>query len=859
MLYSYNMKKRKRRIGYSRKSNPIRKHTSRHIFTHTSFTVMGVSFFFIGIMILWAALMPLPDFESFEERIVAQSTKIYDRTGKVLLYDVHEDVIRTIVSGDNIANVIKNATIAIEDATFYEHVGVRPLATLRAVFLQPIRGKGVQGGSTITQQVVKNAFLNADRTISRKIKEWILAIRLEKIYTKDEILTMYLNEAPYGGTIYGVEEASLAFFGVHAQELTLAQAAVLAALPQAPTYYSPHGNHTEDLIERKNLVLYRMLEEGMISEKEYSDAKKEEIVFLPQRDTGIKAPHFVMYIISYLEETYGKEVIEQGGLEVITTLDYELQAQAEEIVNRYALENAEKFNAENAGLIATDPHTGQILVMVGSRDYFDEDIDGNFNVSIDPNRQPGSSFKPFVYATAFEKGYTPDTVVFDLPTVFDTRCNPDGTPAYSEVNPKDCYTPVNYDGTYHGPMTLRDALAQSVNVPAVKTLYLAGLRDSLQTAKDMGISGLGNINQYGLTLVLGGGEVSLLDMTHAYGTFASEGLYRDESAILSITDSSGDELEKWENSSHRVMDANIARLISDVLSDNVARTPAFGANSYLHFGNRDVAVKTGTTNDYRDAWIVGYTPSISVGAWAGNNDNSPMEKKVAGFIIAPLWNEFMQVALEKFPYESFTDPAPTPEEIPPILRGIWQGGETYIIDAISGDLATEYTPEETREEIAIENVHSILYWIDTDDPIGGEQPEKPEKDPQFILWEEPVLLWAEEEGYDIEGETPIPNTYDSIHTPEQRPDITINNPRKNDRYTSSEFIEVEIEHESEYPITNIDFFVNGMFIGSSHQSPFTFSFSPQQLSNLTTENVLKVVATDAVFNKGEATTQFNVW
>jgi penicillin-binding protein 1C len=814
---------------------------------------------FLGALLLWMALIPLPDFHAFEERVVAQSTKIYDRTGKVLLYDVHEDITRTVVEGDAIAPIMKEATIAIEDATFYEHAGVRPLATLRAVFLQPIRGKGVQGGSTITQQVVKNTLLTNERTISRKIKEWVLSFRLEQVYSKDDILTLYLNEAPYGGTIYGIEEASLSFFGVSASDLTLPQAAVLAALPQAPTYYSPYGNNIEALKERKNLVLYRMLEEGMISEKEYSDAKKEEIVFLPQRDTGIKAPHFVMYVISYLEETYGKEVIEQGGLEVITTLDYELQAQAEEIVRRYALENAEKFNAENAGLIATDPHTGQILVMVGSRDYFDEEIDGNFNVSIDPNRQPGSSFKPFVYATAFKKGYTPDTVVFDLPTVFDTRCHPNGTPAYSEVNPSDCYAPVNYDGTYHGPMTLRDALAQSVNVPAVKVLYLAGLRDSLQTAKDMGISGLSDISRYGLTLVLGGGEVSLLDMTNAYGAFASEGVYREESAILSITDSSGDELEKWDDSSRRVMDADIARLISDVLSDNVARTPAFGANSYLHFGSRDVAVKTGTTNDYRDAWIVGYTPSISVGAWAGNNDNSPMEKKVAGFIIAPLWNEFMQVALEKVPYESFTDPAPTSEEIPPILRGIWQGGETYIIDAISGDLATEYTPEETREEIAVENVHSILYWIDKNNPLSGIQPPNPERDPQFILWEAPVLSWAKEEGYGIEGEATIPDTYDSIHTPEQRPDITINNPRKNDRYTSSEFIEVEIEHESKYPITNIDFFVNGMFIGSSHQSPFTFSFSPQQLSNITTENVLKVVATDAVFNKGEATTKFNVW
>ncbi len=838
-----------------------RKKTRRLLHTlKTLFIVLfSVGLVSLGALFLWMALIPLPDFESFEERIVAQSTKIYDRTGEILLYDVHEDITRTVVLGGDIAQVMKDATIAIEDATFYEHAGVRPLATLRALFLQPIRGKGVQGGSTITQQVVKNTLLTNDRTVQRKIKEWVLSFRLEQMYSKDDILTLYLNEAPYGGTIYGIQEASLAFFGIPASELSLPQAAVLAALPQAPTYYSPYGNNTDALNERKNLVLYRMFEENMISEKEYSDAKKEDIVFLPQRDTGIKAPHFVMYVISYLEEVYGKDIIEQGGLEVITTLDYELQARAEEIVNRYALENTEKFNAENAGLIATDPKTGQILVMVGSRDYFDEDIDGNFNVAIDPNRQPGSAFKPFVYATAFEKGYTPDTVVFDLPTVFDTRCNPDGTPAYSEVDPDDCYAPVNYDGNYNGPMSLRNALAQSVNVPAVKTLYLAGLRDSLQTAKHMGISGLGDVNQYGLTLVLGGGEVSLLDMTNAYGTFASEGLYKDSAAILSITDSSGNELETWKENVKRVMDPEITRLISDVLSDNVARTPAFGANSYLHFGNRDVAAKTGTTNDYRDAWIIGYTPSISVGAWAGNNDNSPMEKKVAGFIIAPLWNEFMQVALEHLPYESFTDPAPTSKEIPPMLRGIWQGGEIYEIDTISGNLATQYTPEETREEIALENVHSILHWIDKTNPTHDIHPEDPTLDPQFTLWEHPVGIWAQEHGYNTAGTGEKPTAYDTIHTPENTPRVTISAPGAEGSYTSDEFISVLFDTQSVYPITKVDFFVNGVFIGSSTRAPFSFSFSPTHISSISTHNTLKVVATDAVFNKGEATSEFNVW
>ena len=406
-----------------------------------------------------------------------------------------------MVPYEDISHNIKNATIAIEDDTFFEHHGVRPFAIFRSAFTNflengsPFSGAG---GSTITQQVIKNSILEREKKLTRKIKEAILAVRLEQVLSKEEILGHYLNESPYGGTIYGVEEASLAFFGKPASDITLAEAAYLAALPQAPTYYSPYGNNTEDLIKRKDLVLSRMLKNGFIDEGEYEAAKAEDVEFRAQESSGIRAPHFVFYIREYLAEKYGEESLAERGFRVITTLDWELQQEAEKIVNEYALSNETKFNAENGALVAQDPKTGEILVMVGSRDYFDENIDGNFNIAV-AERQPGSSFKPFVYARALEKGYTPETVVFDLKTQFSTTCDP-GNFTSNDT----CYSPVNYDNAFVGPINLRNALAQSRNIPAVKVLYLAGIKSSIKLARDMGITTLSNADQYGLTLVLGG-------------------------------------------------------------------------------------------------------------------------------------------------------------------------------------------------------------------------------------------------------------------------------------------------------------------------------------------------------------------
>ncbi|MDP3902146.1 MAG: transglycosylase domain-containing protein [bacterium] len=432
-----------------------------------------------GVIIFWMSTLKLPDTGSLGDRKIIQSTKIYDRSGEIVLWDVHEDVQRTVVSKEDISRHIKNATVAIEDSAFYQHKGIDPTGMFRALLVNIKSGDLTQGGSTISQQLVKNTFLTTDKTFARKIKEIILTLKLEKSLSKDRILELYLNEIPYGGSNYGIEAASKNFFGKTAGDISLAEAAYLASLPKAPTYYSPYGNRLDKLEARKNIVLDRMVSLNFITQKEADEAKKEEVNFLQKGNNSIKAPHFSILIRSYLEEKYGQDVVEQGGLKVITTLDYPLQEKAEELVARYTEENKEKFSATNGAMVAIDPKTGQLLVMVGSKDYFDKEEDGNYNVAI-AQRQPGSAIKPFIYATAFENGYTPETVVFDLQTEFNPSCAPEGVPKEGiEMEADKCYMPGNYDDKFRGPISLRSSLAESLNVPSVKTLYLAGIMDSL--------------------------------------------------------------------------------------------------------------------------------------------------------------------------------------------------------------------------------------------------------------------------------------------------------------------------------------------------------------------------------------------
>ena len=768
-----------------RARNGLSMHNKRRAFrissTHVRYMViLGIAI--LGALFAWSVIAAFPSIDNFQYRRVAESTKIYDRTGNTLLFDVHGSMRRTAVPLEAISPYIRNATIAIEDAEFYQHAGIRPLAILRALLvnLRLREGYRGQGGSTITQQVVKNTLLTQDRTLVRKAKEVVLALSLERQLDKDKILEIYLNETSYGGTIYGVEEASSYFYGKPARDVSLAEAAYLAALPQAPTRYSPYGTHVDELEERKNLVLSRMKDLGYITEDEFTGAIAEQVVFKETAESGIKAPHFVFYVREYLEEKYGADAVSNGGLQVVTTLDYDLQKKGEEIIAAGALKNEKNFNAENAGLVAIDPKTGHILTMVGSRGYFDEGIDGKVNVAL-TKRQPGSAFKPFVYAAAFEKGYLPETVLFDLPTQFTQACAPNDTTTHDE-----CYAPVNYDGKFQGPLSLRSALAQSINVVAVKTLYLVGLNDALSMARRLGITTLGSRDQYGLTLVLGGGEVSLLEMTGAYATFANDGVRRPIVGVIEVKDAAGNVLEKYEEKGERVVDSQIARLIGDVLSDNVARAPSFGSDSALYFPGYQVAAKTGTTNDYRDAWILGYTTGIAAGAWAGNNDNSPMEKKVAGFIIAPLWNEFMKYAFEKYPPETFPAPAPEPDyaSLPPVIRGIWNSNPS-------------------------EGIHEILHWVPKNNPRTGAPIRG--GDAQYANWEYPVQLWA--------GTVPM-----GTSTPIVISDFMIASPGQGEIVRSGSPVTTYVEYLDTFPIQKVTYYINNTPVGESVEAPFSITF-----------------------------------
>lgn len=682
------------------------------LWLRNSYIVVGVLFVVLGIGVLVVALRPIPDLNNFDSRKVAQSTKIYDREGKTVLYDLNHDVRRNIVPLSEISPNLQKATIAIEDSSFYSHGGVSFRGIMRALITDITTRSFAQGGSTLTQQVVKNTILTGQKSITRKVQEWILAFKLEQKYSKDQILEFYFNVTPYGGTLYGAEVASKSFYGKSASDLSIAEAAYLAAIPQLPTYYSPYGNNRTSLDARKDLVLSRMKSLGFINDAEYAEAKKEKVIFSRQQSNSILAPHFVFYIEQQLETKYGSDVATQG-LSVITTLDADLQRDAETIVNRRALANDKKFKASNASLVAIDPKTGQILAMVGSRDYFDPEIDGNFNVALSL-RQPGSSFKPFVYAAALAKGYTPQSVVFDLPTQFSTSCA--ATDTYNSTYP--CYAPSNYDNKFRGPMTFTTALAQSINIPAVKALYLAGPDNVIALAKAAGITSMGNPKEYGLSLALGAAEVKLLEITGAYATFANDGIRNPPTGILEIRDKKGLVLEKFTPAPEQAIDQGVARQVSAMLSDNEARQPEYPPVNPFYFPDYDVAAKTGTTNESRDAWTVGYTPTIAVGVWAGNNDNSPMVKEIAGYIVAPMWNEFMQEALKKRPKEYFNEPPAVPDSAPPALRGV-----SYV----------------TMPDGSISS-HSLLYWTNKQNPLGPA-PFNPASDPQFYHWEFPIQIW----------------------------------------------------------------------------------------------------------------------
>ena len=609
--------------------------------------------FFISLVIFVYFIKDLPRPEIFTEKQFIESTKIFDRTGEILLYEIYGEEKRIIVDLDYIPEHLKQAVILAEDANFYNHFGIDFDGIIRSVLINLRIGRPAYGGSTIPQQLIRSAFLQPEKTFQRKVREIVLALELDRRYSKDEILEWYLNQIPLGQNAYGVEAASQIYFNKTVSEITVAEAAVLTSLIPAPYRFSPYGEKKDELLLRKNNLLERMFDNGFLNEEELVEVKNEEISF--SSPTMIKAPHFVLYVIeNYLKPKYGQdlEYLKENGIKIYTTLDWDLQKIAEKEIKE-GVERNRIYNAHNAALVAINPENGEILAMVGSADWFADPypenclpgktclFDPQFNVAIgtreSPGRQPGSSFKPFVYAAAFERGHNDRTIVVDDLTNFGVW---GGKP----------YVPQNFDGLFRGETSLRYALAQSLNVPAVKVLVnlcgssvMESINNVVKFSENMGITTLKP--PFGPSIVLGGWEVKLLDMVSAYGVFANQGLKVSPNYVLKIEDYRGNVLKENKKTPERILSIKTAQLISDILSDNNARTPMFGPNSHLYVPGFQVAAKTGTTDDWKDAWIIGYhinKPSIVVGVWTGNNNNaSMMRNQPAATVAGPIFNRFI--------------------------------------------------------------------------------------------------------------------------------------------------------------------------------------------------------------------------
>ncbi|MBU0671233.1 transglycosylase domain-containing protein [Patescibacteria group bacterium] len=770
------------------------------------------------------------DPEKISERMVAESTKIYDRTGEHLLYETGGEVKRTYYALEDIPDNVKNATLVLEDQEFYTHPGFNWRGLARAVLKQATNQSG--GGSGITQQFVKNAVVGSEHTYARKIKELIFSIRLEQKYSKDEIFEFYLNEIGYGGVNHGIGAAAQSYFGKAPGDLTLSEAATLAALPQRPTYFL---NNLDDLKWRRDYALDEMVAEDYITEEEAEVAKLEDINI--QEDVqDIKAPHFSLYVRGLLEEKYGSNVTSQG-LKVYTTLDWDKQQKAEEAV-RNGMDKVYGYGGSNAALVAIDPHTGQILAMVGSYDYFADDYDGQVNVALSA-RQPGSSFKPLVYATAFSKGYTDKTILFDLTTNFPV----DGID----------YIPHNYDNSTRGPVTMRQALATSLNIPAVKTLYLVGVDKALETADALGYTTLKDKDKYGLALVLGSGEVKLIDHTSAFATFSREGERHPPTSILKIEDQRGEVLEEWSDAPEQVFDKNAARTLNNILSDSGARGSTF---SSLNLPDRPVAVKTGTTSDYRDAWTMGYTPSLTTGVWVGNNDNSEMSAGAAGLVVAaPIWKEFMTNVLAGQPVEEFQN-VEEPDTDKPVLLGSIGTTETMKVDKDTGKVIPEECinsyPKEYITEKEFKTIHNILYYVIKEDP-QGPYPEDTNIDPMFSSWEGAVHGLAQ--ANPGEYVTDEPEYQDCNYRDTDPPSLSISYPQSNGKYTATTIsIMVSVSADSNTELKKVDYYIDNNLVDTKTSSPWQSSYKPTSLT--VGNHTLKALATDALGNTSSDTVSF---
>ncbi len=664
----------------------------------------------VGVIIYFFTQIPSP--EDLQSRFVAKSTKIYDRNGE-LLYDIFQEQNRTPIKLADVPPVVKEATIAIEDKDFYKHGGFDVWGILRSFYRLIIHRRIEGGGSTLTQQLVKNALLTADQSLVRKLKELILAVQVERAYEKDQILEMYLNEIPYGGTAYGIESAANLYFGKKASELDLAEASLLAGLPQSPSRYSPYGSQPELAKVRQAEVLRRMVEDGYITDEEAKRAENQQMTYrTAQNQIGFKAPHFVLYVKQKLEEQYDTKTVEQGGLKVVTSLDYKLQEQVEKILKDETAKLVTS-KAGNAAAVVLDPKTGEILAMAGSKDYFapsepegcaegkDCVFEGNVNV-VTRERQPGSATKPITYAAGMLKGYPASYVLMDVKTQFPGGA---GLPSYN---------PVNYDGQFHGPTQVRYALGNSYNIPAVKMTALVGVSNNLDLGYRMGLSTweptAENISRVGLSLPLGGREVRLLDLTSAFGVLGNQGRRQEPISILKVDDSNGKELYNYRPTDGvKVLEEGVAFIISNILADNGARVAAFGSNSILNVPGKTVSVKTGTTDEKRDNWTIGFTPLIATGVWVGNNDNTVMDPRIASGVTgaSPIWQKIMIAALKDKPNEVPARPDSVSEmEIDGLMGGQAKEGspkrkEYYL----KGQEPTSVSPAYQRLKVCKANPH----------------------------------------------------------------------------------------------------------------------------------------------------------
>lgn len=781
----------------------------------------------VSVTFAWFA-KDLPTPAKIAKMHPSQSTKIYDRNG-VLLYETG-DLKRTVITSDQMPKYIKDATVATEDQQFYQNHGINFKGVARATFNNIFHTSGgVQGGSTITQQYVKNALLYSNRTFTRKIKEVILAIELEFMYSKDQILTMYLNEIPYGGQSAGVEAASTMYFNKPAKDLTLAQAATLAAIPKAPTYYSPYGLHTDRLIVRRNYVLDQMAKMNYISKDQADAAKKEDTTTVGSavqpRKMSILAPHFSLYVLEQASEEYGDQRVEKEGMTIYTTLDYNKQKVAEQAVTD-GMAKVQKYGGSNGALVSIDPKTGEVLAMVGSKDFFDTSIDGNVNIATS-DRQPGSSFKPYVYATAFKKpDYSPSKILYDFTTDFGGG-----------------YIPHNYDNKTHGPVTMRQALANSLNIPAVKTFALAGMDDVIGTASDLGISTLTQKSRYGLSLGLGVGEVKLLEHTGGFSVFANNGIKHDVKVMRKVVDKDNKVLYEYkpdEDKGKQVLDPQIAYEMQNIMSDNAARAMVFGTRSPLAFSDRPVAAKTGTTTDFRDAWTVGYTPSLTVGVWVGNNDNHPMSSGADGVVVAaPIFHDFMAKMTAGTPAEQFNPP---------------QGVQALTVEKWSNKLPNEFSKETTTDiftswqiptkkddvNVAVKVCKANGLPAPDSAPDGlvetkifsNIHSEKPDNS----NWEGPVRAWAIAAGL----YNPPPTDSCDINNVSPPISVSISSPHADDTLSGTKDITASVNNLDN--VSKVEFFIDNVSIGVDTSTPFIISYN---FGNLATgRHILSVTATD---------------